>query len=84
MNETKCSYVRNGMANFTIIRKNKNKELNFQQPLYQVRTVTCFVFLLSSESKGDAEIKSNHCMYYNFSSGLFTYTQKIVFNVKHK
>lgn len=34
MNETKYLYVRNGMANFTIIRKNKNKELNFQQMLF--------------------------------------------------
>lgn len=34
MNETKCLYVRNGLANFTVIRKNKIKELIFQQLLF--------------------------------------------------
>lgn len=41
-------------------------------PLCKIRTGTCLMILISRLGRGDAEIKSNHCLYYIFSSTLFT------------
>lgn len=39
------------------------------------------MLLISTEGRRDAEIKSNHCLYYIFSFSLFT-QEKMVFNAK--
>lgn len=80
MNETKCLCLRNCLASFTVIMKKQKEGIQSSATaLYKVRMGTCFMLLTSRQGRGDAEIKSNHCLYYIFSSSIFT-QEKMVFN----
>lgn len=54
-------------------KKKKKRGTQFSaKSLCKVRTGSCVMILISRLGRGDAEIKSNHCLYYIFSSSLFT------------
>jgi len=62
-----------GLANFTVICKNQKEDIQSSATaLYKVRVGTWLMLLISRLCRKDTEIKLNHCLYYIFSSSLFT------------